>query len=346
MEKKFWSVAVLSLIAIFGASGVAVNNIYAEDVDKTSESSENSESGTSESGTTSLTLSPVSETLDISSNSSYEKSLKIKNEGSSEVKIKVYAAPYSYVYSEQEDLYKLGYSHENDFTQISRWIRIADADGKYVENPTFKLGAGEEREIFYKIKTPDNIPAGGQYAVIFAQTVASDSNDGGIKTEASTGMVIYGRSTEGDLVVSPEIHDLEIGQGLQIGAQKAENNDFYGKAKVKNNGNVDFYARGVLKVEPIIGVASYETSGNKGSVSVIPESEQIVKDVWEGSPDVGIYKVTWTVTAGEDTQTVEKIVFLITPLVAILFILVLTGIIVGVIIFIKKRKERRSRLAI
>ncbi len=345
MKKKFWSVAV-SLVAIFGAGTLVAGNIYAEDVDKSSEAKTESSENAETSGTTSLKLSPVSETMDLNSNSSYEKSLKITNEGSSDTKIKVYAAPYSFVYSEEEDLYKLGYSHENDFTQISRWIRIADADGKYVESPTFKLKAGEEKEIFYKIKTPDDIPAGGQYAVIFVQTVSGNPDEGGIKTEASAGLVLYGHSKEGELVVSPEIHDLEIGQGLKIGAEKVDNSDFYGKAKVKNNGNVDFYARGVLKVEPIIGFASYETSGNKGAVSVIPESEQIVKDVWEGSPDVGIYKVTWTVTAGDQTETVEKIVFLITPLVAILFILVLTGIIVGVIIIVKKRKERRSRLAI
>ena len=63
-------------------------------------------------GGTSISLSPVSNVLQLSSNSTYNNKFEVKNEGDSNMEIEVYAAPYSYIYSEEEDSYKLGFSKE------------------------------------------------------------------------------------------------------------------------------------------------------------------------------------------------------------------------------------------
>ena len=337
MKRVIINTVVASLIAGVGFGFFAVNT-YAEGEGNT----ENSE----EAPKTSLTLMPVSRTLQIASNSSYDGTMSVTNDGTGEMQIEVYAAPYSYVYSESEDLYKLGFSNENNFTQIARWITIKDASGNYVTRPSFTIPAGETLNVDYKIDTPSNIPAGGQYAVIFAQTVSGNVNSNGIRTEASAGMVLYGHSTEGTVDVSAEIRDVEIGQGTKSSETNNTNNNFYGTAKVKNTGNVDFFAKGKLKVEPIIGFSGYETPNDAASPSIIPESERIVEDEWKETPDFGLYKITWTVSAGENTETIEKVVFLINPAAVIITIIVLTIVIVSVIIGVRKRKERRSRLAV
>ena len=74
----------------------------------------------------------------------------------------------------------------------------------------------------------------------------------------------------------------------------------------------------------------------------------MVSDEWEESPNFGIYKVTWTVRVDADdkTETIEKVVFLVPPLVIILTIIVLTFIVIWIIMANRKRKERRSRLAV
>ena len=109
---------------------------------------------------------------------------------------------------------------------------------------------------------------------------------------------------------------------------------------------MDFSAKGVLKVEPILGGASYETEGSGAMVSIIPETELTVTDEWADSPSFGIYKVSWTVTAGQETETVEKIVF-VNPLPFIIItIILLTAATILIIIRVRKRKERRSRLAV
>lgn len=329
---------VLTLAMVFGFGFFALNTYAEEATDGTTEdASENAPA-------TSISIMPVSRTLQIASESTYDGTLTVSNDGDADIKVKAYAAPYSYVKSEEDGSYQLGFSNETNYTQLSRWISIEGADGNYTKEPTFTVKAHESYEIKYKIATPKNIPAGGQYAVIFVQTMSNTTNSSGIKTEASAGMVVYGRSTEGESVVSAEIKDLEILQGGE--SKEAPNNNFRGTAKVGNTGNVDFFAHGILRVEPIIGFASYETDINSNSVSVIPESERMVSDEWTETPNFGIYKVTWTVNAGDYSETTERVIFLISPLAIIIFIIVLTAIVLLVIMVVRKRKERRSRLAV
>lgn len=340
MKKRIIKTA-LAVMMLLGVGVIFVGGAYAE--------GEENASGNNE-VQASLTLSPVSKTLQISSNSVYDDTITVTNDSEQVTTVAIYPKPYSYVYSEQDDDYKLGFSHENTYTQISRWITVADAAGNYVSQTNYDLQPHESKTISYKITTPDGIPAGGQYAVIFVQTVSKKTEGSGINTEASAGMVIYGHSTEGETITSSSFRDVSIERGVVTGMDENGKNivrdNFYGTAKVKNEGNTDFYARGILKATPIIGFSSYETPGNEGTVSIIPESERVVADEWEDRPDFGIYNISWTVIAGEHTESIERVVLLISPLSGFLIILCLTLIIIGIIMLVKKRKERRSRLAI
>ena len=298
---------------------------------------------------TSIGLTPVSRVFQITSNSVYDDKFAVKNNGDKPIRVEVYAAPYSYVYSEEEGLYKLGFNNENNYTQISRWITFKDTSGNYVEKTIFTIAPHTPIEIDFRVSTPNGIPNGGQYAVIFAHTLSDATPASGIRTEASPGMVVYGHSIEGESIISAQISNLELSQTAPLkesNTNKTADNHFYASAKVKNTGNIDFYAVGKLKVEPIIGGGSYETPSDRGRVSIIPETELVVSDEWTETPSFGIYKVTWTVTAGEATETIEKVFFLISPAVIIIFIIFLTIIIIWITIRVRKRKERRSRLAV
>lgn len=337
MRKNISKMSLFGIIFTMMLGLSAISCAYADEDTKENDTQSNV-------GGTSISLTPVSKILQISSDSVYEDEFTVSNDGDGEMKIEVYAAPYSYTYSSEEDIYELGFVTENNFTQISRWITFQNSDGVYEEKPKFTIQPHDSVTVHYKITTPKNISAGGQYAVMFAHTLTSEVSANGIRTEASPGIVVYGRSTEGEAVTSAEITDLRIEQGHSENG--ATNNNLRASAKVRNTGNMDFNASGVLKVEPIIGGASYETAMTDGRISVIPESQLVVLDEWEETPGFGIYKVTWSVTVGEETETIERIIF-INPLpFIIVMILVLTIIIVCIIIFIKKRKERRSRLAI
>lgn len=339
MRKSFSRVLAAGAVTLLGLGLLAPVYTYADE-----ESQDSASEDAAKSTGTSISLTPVSKILQLSSSSTYEDKFTVSNDGSAPLKIEVYAAPYSYVYSNEEDAYKLGFNKENNFTQITRWITFKDDSGNYVKKPTFTIDPNSALDIEYKVTTPDNIPAGGQYAVIFAHTLSSATSENGIKTEASPGLVVYGRSTEGEATIAAEISDMKIEQSVTENG--TTRNNFYASAKVKNIGNVDFNASGVLKVDSIIGGGSYETPATGGRVSVIPDSELVVSDEWEETPSFGLYKATWTVTAGEQTEVTERIIFLMSPAALIISIILLTIIIVGIIIMVRKRKERRSRLAV
>ena len=336
MKSKLVSLSTVIMALILSVG--LVGSVSADEETKTDED-------TSKNLGTNISLTPVSKVLQISSSSSYEDSFEVKNDGDKTIEIEVYAAPYSYVYSEEADAYQLGFSHDNNFTQITRWITFKDTSGKWVKNPTFTIDAKGKLKVDYRISTPDNIPAGGQYAVLFAHTLTSVTSANGIKTEASPGLVVYGRSTEGELDRSFEINDMKIEQNAS--SNESGKNNVFASAKVMISGNVDFSVKGVLIVDSIFGGGGYETENGGVHISVIPETELAITDEWEDTPGFGIFKATWTVTANdEEPQIIEKIV-IINPLPLIfIFIILLTIIITCVIIAVRKRKERRSRLAV
>ena len=336
MKKISSKLLLFGAILIVGLGVFGNIDSYAEEED--SDGAEDVFSGTS------ISLTPVSKILQISSDSVYNDVFTVKNDGNDEIKIEVYAAPYSYVYSDEEDLYKLGFSNENNFTQISRWITFEDVDGKYVEKAYYTVKAEESLDVKYQITTPSNIPSGGQYAVIFAHTLSNATSASGVRTEASPGIVIYGRSTEGEVDTSAEISNLKISKN--VSEDGTTRNNIYATAKIKNVGNVDFNATGVMKVEPIIGGGEYETPNTKGRLSIIPESELVSSDEWEETPSFGIYKVTWTVMVGDQTESTTRVIFLFSPIAVVISIILLTIVIIWIIIRVRKRKERHSRLAV
>lgn len=322
---------MMSLTAVVGAKSV-----YADD--EASADEEMAEAATS------ISISPVSKVLELEPNSIYEDFFKITNNGKNPLKFEAYAAPYSYTYSSDDDEYKLGFNHENTYTQITRWITFRDDEGNYVKRPTYVAEGNSTVEIHYRIVTPASIPAGGQYAVLFAHTLSDSTETSGIKTEASPGLVVYGRAN-GETIVTAEVSDVELNQSLQVGNE--EKNIINGSAKIKNTGNVDFMAYGSLKITGIFGRTYYETSPNQGKISVIPESELILSDKWEDTPYFGLFNVTWTVSASENEPQVITKTILIMPIpIIILMILLLTIIIIWIIILIRKRKERRSRFMV
>lgn len=307
------------------------------------------EDGTNESeelmkAATSISISPVSKILQLQPNTVYEDSFKVTNNGSDDMPFEVYASPYSYTYSEETDEYQLGFSKENNYTQITRWVTFKGPDGAYTASPKFVANPGESVVVDYRITTPESIPAGGQYAVLFAHTLSSTTTSGGIKTEASPGLVVYGRAT-GETITKAEITSIDLKQSA-TDTEGNVKNIINASGKVKNSGNVDFTVSGRLKVEGVFGRTYYETPSNEARVSVIPDTELAVSDEWEETPYFGLFKATWTVTAAGESETVSQMILILPTPIIVVMILLLTIVIVWIIIVIRKRKERRSRFMI
>ena len=334
--KSFNKKVFLSLIAFALALAVLPGNgAFADESDEQNELIE---------AATSISISPVNKILQLEADKTYEDSFDVANNGSSSMRFEVYASPYSYTYSETDQAYRLGFNSENNYTQISRWISFKDKSGNWVEKATFEVPSKDTFTVHYKISTPSSIPAGGQYAVLFAHTLSDKTTSGGIKAEASPGLVVYGRAV-GETILSSEVSNMEIRQTLEVGTEKK--NIINGKAKVKNTGNVDFMASGRLKVTGIFGNVYYETPSTSTSsrVSIIPETELEVTDSWQDTPYFGLFNVEWTVTAASGDQTITMQVLILPLPIIVLIILLLTIITIWIIVVVRKRRERRARFS-
>ena len=132
MRKFILRSSILTLAAIFSLGFLAPFYAHADEEVTTVNASEGEQTDEKKLGTN-ISLSPVSKVLQISSNSVYEDHISVTNDGENDMQIEVYAAPYSYVYSEDDDTYKLGFNKENSFTQITRWITFKNSNGEYVK---------------------------------------------------------------------------------------------------------------------------------------------------------------------------------------------------------------------
>ena len=240
MKKRVFGVLVALVMAFAGFNAVLFSNAFAEGEESATE--ETTGEVEANKNTTSISLTPVNRVFQLASDSVYDSDMTINNDGTGELDVEVFAAPYSYIYSAESDTYQLGFSNENNFTQISRWITFKNTEGAYEKTIRASIDPGTSKTIEFRITTPSNIPAGGQYAVIFARTLNGSVNSNGIKTEASPGMVVYGRSTEGEALTTPEISNMTIRQSVTENETTRNNINAY--AKVKNAGNVDFSAIG------------------------------------------------------------------------------------------------------
>lgn len=292
---------------------------------------------------TSISISPTSRILGLEANMVYEDMFKVTNNSSNEMRFEVYAAPYSYTYSEEEDTYNLGYVNETAYNQIVRWTTFRDTTGNWVETTTFTAQPGETIEVNYRIATPSSIPAGGQYEVLFAHTLTSSTLANGIQVEANPGLPIYGRAS-GETVFDSYIYDLKINDTLQSGSEMR--NVISATAKVQNSGNIDFSPQCNLKITGIFGITYYDNDSNCEQPSVIPETTMALRDTWEDTPFMGLFNVEWTVTAAGNSEMISRTILILPIFMIILMILLLTIIIVWIIIAIRKRKERRSKFMV
>ena len=286
-----------------------------------------------------IQVSPVSTQVILDAGKTKEYTITIRNSGSSDFSYHLYTTPYSV----SDENYNIDFATETNRTQVSRWIKFYQ-DDKLVEKPTFTIKSGETQNVKYVVQIPEDVPAGGQYAAIFAETDAGKDDDNGstgsgIRTASRVGMIVYGR-TNGNTVEEGAVTDFNIPGFLVSGNISAT-------SKVKNAGNTDFEAECTLMVKSILGAELYN---KKTTYNVLPDTdvERRVNLEWPDTPFMGIFKVYFkVVTPGEGgVREEEKLVIKFPIVMIILTILVLTGLTIGIIMTVRKRKERKARLAV
>ena len=287
-----------------------------------------------------LQVSPVANRVTLNPGDELTYTMQVDNIGSQKFKFRVYAAPYSI----QNEAYEVNFSAETNRTQISRWISFnqnkdaeKDSEKRWVSEATFEVAPDEHQVVEYKISVPKDIPDGGQYATIFAESVPdSDAEITGVRTISRVGLIIYG-NTLGETVDKAEISDIDLSSFLLGGKITS-------KVDIKNEGNTDFTANVTMKIEKLIGGPVAEITN---PYAMLPDSPaRHIELEWDDTPVFGIFKVKTTVKALDQTKEVSKIVIIMPVFIMIIMLVLLTIIIVWLILIIRKRRAQKSRLIV
>lgn len=203
------------------------------------------------------------------------------------------AAPYSV----SDKTYSIDFATESSRTKISEWVSFPEKEGTISGNTT--------KEIKYRIDVPLDAPVGGQY---------------------------------GAILVRPTLHGLELSEGLRVNAIQQVANVIYATVEgeytytgeiiknkvrtfsfdspvtatsvVRNNGNVHSEATYYMRVYHLFSddeIYSSEDFPKKNII--IPGTSLEVADSWDGSPKLGLFRVTETVSFLDDISTSTSLVF-------------------------------------
>lgn len=255
--------------------------------------------------------------------------INVKNIGTGPVRFRVYMTPY--VVKGEENELSFSDDENSSRAQLVKWITVQNKEGEYVTETEFAAEPGESVKIPYRVAVPEEMPAGSQYAVIWAQII-NDGGGGGIETVGQVGAVLSGRSSEGVLETA-EISDYDFTKFTFGGPLHAS-------ATVKNTGNVDFPVNYTYTAKTLFGKELYK---KEDFTAAYPDTTYHINLDWEETPFLGIFQVEWKVVAADMDRTESAVVVIMPIIVMIVVILLLTVIIVWIIIISRKRKERKAR---
>ena len=287
-----------------------------------------------------LQISPVANRVTLNPNDNLTYKMEVNNIGSKKFKFRVYAAPYSIA----NEAYEVSFSSETKRTQVSRWVTFNqnkdaknDAEKDWKNEAVFELDPDQRQEVEYKITVPSDIPAGGQYATIFAESIPGDAaTSTGVRTISRVGLILYGR-TNGETIEESTIENFKMKTFMTHGKITAE-------ADIANKGNTDFTANMTMEISKIIG----------GEVAKIDNPYPIIPDAptrhatleWKETPVFGIFRVKTIITALDKRVEETKIVLILPVFIIIIMLVLLTIIIAWLIILIRKRRAEKSRLIV
>lgn len=272
----------------------------------------------------------------------------IDNIGKKDFRYRVSVAPYSAV----NENYDMSFSKENNHTQISRWITFKNPNGTFTKELSGIVKAGKKATVHYKVSVPADIPAGGQYAVIFASPESlENANTDGIRTISRAGLLVYGRS-EGNTRKTAELQPVKLRTFFApslFGKNTAKQDKdgkiieepyITGSVRIKNTGNTDFIATSKLTVRTLLGKTVHEEETHH---DVLPDTERNIKLKWEKMPFFGIFQVTFATSAISLSDKQTKLVIVMPTIFIVLLFILLTALIAWIILTIRKRSLRGKR---
>ncbi len=253
----------------------------------------------------------------------YDGVFKVQNTGAKEFSYAINITPYSV----SDDKYTLDSETETAYTQMKDWVTLSQDSGTLAPDST--------EEIKYSIRIPSDAPAGGQYALINVRMIQNDDANSGAAISATKqiGFRLLG-DVEGNTRRTGKVTEQNIPSILF-------NPPISATSVVENTGNTHITASYVLQVFPLFGNEEvYTNEESPYEVTVLPETSRYNSISWDDAPHLGIFRVKQTVTIADDTQFIEKTVFLCPIWFIFIILLIIFCIVFWICSRIKSRRER------
>ena len=272
-----------------------------------------------------LQISPVRLDLDLEPGTTSTGTFEVQNSGLKAYDFVLGVDPYSVT----DENYSIDSETRTAYTDIVDWITFSQNEGHVEPN--------QNQEITITVTVPDDVPAGGQYAMIYAEMVRNDEPE-------STGVAVNHRVA---LLVFSEVEGNTRREG-QVLETKIPTFIFdppiTATSLVENTGNVHATATYTLQVFPLFGDEEvYTNEENPATLTILPETQRFNSISWDGAPQLGIFRVRETVTILDDTETIEKIVFLCPIWFLFLILLIIFFVIFWLFSRIRSRRRPAAR---
>ncbi|MEO8785135.1 MAG: hypothetical protein ABI221_02360 [Candidatus Saccharimonadales bacterium] len=268
----------------------------------------------------SITLSPTSRTLTIQPGDQATGQLKVLDQGTNALNLKLYTTPY----------HVSGEEYDQSFTplpgapNVASWFKLSQSQAT--------LAASSELDVNYTINVPAGTPAGGYYAVAFAE--ASGQSNG-----SKTGVIVSQRVGT--------IFYLTVGGNLEAkGSILTWKSSFLQKPpltaslRVANPGNIHFPVNFTTTVKDVFGRTKYSVTTQK---EILPQTIRNIEVNWPQSPAIGLVKVGGSVEYLGQTRYLPSRWVLVMSSTARLVVAAIIALLILWTIFpiIKKRKTNK-----
>lgn len=268
-----------------------------------------------------IQISPTDQRFSLNPGDHYSGSFKVQNVGSDKFDFRIKASPYQVI----DENYSAVFNQRSQYTQISEWISFGQNHGT--------LNPGQTVDIAYTVRVPLDVPAGGQYAAISAETDNPESSGSSIKVVSRVAMIVYsrvnGKTRESAKVLNNDISGFFLKSPLSA------------TSLVENTGNVDVTAKYTLKVSlPITGSEVYSNAEKPIERTILPETKRFSTTTWENAPLLGLFNVEQIVEIPGQPASITKKLVLICPIW--LLMLIFIAIIVIAIHISMRRKSKRG----
>ena len=228
-----------------------------------------------------------------------------------------------------DENYNPVYENNGDYNQIVDWISLESETGSVEPNETARVK--------FKIHTPKDAPAGGQYAIIRVQSdyemmkKESEENAINIQNIMSIAHILYAE-VAGETKRGGEIIEANVPSFLFSG-------NISGSATIKNTGNVHSDATYMMQVFPLFSSEEVFTNEeDPKSNLIIPGATRTTAIPWEETPSIGVFHVIYNASFEGASQKIDKMV-IVCPLWLLFIIAVIIFLIIFKILSGKREKK-------